>query len=238
MAAQTYTQVLNATLVALAQAPSPYNVIPPDFAEVFPLALSYAEDRIYGEIPFLGARVDAALATVTGDREIDLTAAANPLLVVEGVALITPAGTAAAAGTRQIFDKASLDFIDSVWPDPSQTMAPEDAVWLGRWWAMKDATTVVLGPTPDDVYNAVVTALERPASLSVSNPETYLSKIYPDLLTAGALVYLAGVITRNFGQQSDDPKMALSWESTFGTLLGAAKDEEMRRRGMRPDVPR
>lgn len=238
MAQQTYTTIQQACIIACSQAPSPYNVLPPDFANQFPLAISYAEDRIYQNIPFLGSRKsNNTLTTVAGEREIDISAFTLPMLVVEGVALITPTATQPSAGTRVPFDKATLDVLDSIWPQQSVTMNPTAADWIGRYWAMKTDSIIAIVPTPDDAYVVALTGLVRPVSLSSVTSTTYLSQIYPDLMIAGCMIYLQGVIKRNFGAQADDPRQAVAWEGQFDKLMEAARMEELRRRGMLPDAP-
>ena len=161
---------------------------------------------------------------------------AGQLTVVENVALITLAGDASDVGTRQPFDVSSLDMLDMVWPQESLTMNPADATWIGRRWAMRDDHLVALAPTPDDAYQAVFTGLRFPISLSACQTQTYLSTWYPDLLFAACMIFLSGALMRNFGAQSDDPRQAASWEQTYGQLMTTARDEEYRRRGLKPDI--
>ena len=129
MAAQTWTSLQNALVAMLSQAPPPYNQLPGDFVTLFPQATSYAEGRIYREIVPLNERnQNTSLTTTAAARSVNLTAASQTVLSVEGFALITPAGTTVASqGTRILFDAASLDIIDMVWPQESVTMDPAAA---------------------------------------------------------------------------------------------------------------
>ena len=163
---------------------------------------------------------------------------ATPIIIPEGLALITPAGTTnPALGKRVPFDMASLDLIDLVWPDESVTLDPSAADNIGRYWALRDDQTIVLSPPPDDAYSAELTGLYQPATLSSGNPSTYLATFYSDLLTVACMIWLVGALLRNFGAQSDLPQQAVSWEAQYAALMPMARAEEYRRRGLAaPDV--
>jgi len=232
----TYTDVSNAVIVNLqlaAQGAGGTYTQPPDFATIFPRMIEYAENRIYRKLVLLCERKTDATQTFTaGSRTLNLAAMAQTPLVVEGVAMITPAGTQPAAGTRWQFDPGSLDTIDATWPQESTTLAPNRSE--ERTWALKDNQTLVVKPTPDQNYVAEVTGVFQPPALnSTTNTTTYLTLIYPDLFIAACMIYGAAH-QRDFGMSSDDPRMALSWEATYVTLEAGAAQEEKRRRGLAP----
>lgn len=250
MAALTWPSLEQTLLSTLAQAPPPYNVIPADFALLYPRATSYAESRICAEIPLLANRAqNTQLTTTSGSRQLNLALMTNPLVVMERLALVTPASTAPAAGTRYPFIKTTLDFIDNFWPHEATTLDPSLAEQVGRYWAPLStgstaaaypgsASVIVLAPTPNATFTAECTGLFQPTPLSSGNETTYLSTVYPDLLTAACLVFLSGALLRNYGSQSDDPRQAQSWEAQYVTLRDAATFEEARRRGLAVDDPR
>lgn len=235
-------------LAATRMSPSPYTAVPPDFAEQYPRAISYAESRICSEIPLLANRhTDSTLNVSAGARLVNLANLSTPMIVVERIALITPGGgTLPASGTRNQYIKTTLDFIDVFWPTEATTLSPILAEQTGRYWAYVtiasgDPVTyseIALAPTPDLAYKIEVTGLVQPEPLSSSNQTTYLSTFYGDLLTAGCMVYLEGALKRNFGSQSDDPRQAVSWEGQFEKLKAVCQFEEARRRGLAPDTPR
>lgn len=247
MAGQNWTSIQTSVLVALAQASSPYNVIPPNFAAQFPQATSYAELRIYRDLVMLCTRQqNTSLTTTAGSRQINLANMVNssggPIIVPEGLSLISPAGTTnPALGTRVQYTESSLDWVDYVWPGEALTMSPVSAEWIGRYWAMRDDHVMVISPTPDSpgaaVYTAEITGLFQPTPISAGNPTTYLSTNYPDILEVAILIFLSGALQRNFGAQADDAPAAMSWEKQYQTLIVGAKNEEMRRRGLIPDMP-
>jgi hypothetical protein len=230
---QTYDSLQIAITVALAQAPSPYNVLPPDYATLFPQAVQYAENRIYREITPLCQRAqNASVSTVASSRQVDLAAQTpSQVIVIEGVALIGPAGSTPAAGTRYVYDLTSLDWIDTTWPNEASTVSPTDAEYIGRYAALIDNQTLVMAPTPDAAYAVEVTGLYPPTPLSPTNQTSYLLSTYPELVQAACMVWLAGWLQRNYGAQTDDPRMAVSHETQYSSLRDSALAQEQRMRG-------
>ena len=261
MAAIDWTQLQQACAIALTrQLGSAISTYDPLFIAMFPLATSYAEDRINQEIPFLGNRNTVTGATNVIDYEKDdlgnyilddqgdrirvLGVGGTPYIAwaaftaLDGAKLSVPEQLYIVNGGANVpYDRVSDDFIRRVWPVPTMTVAPSLTYQGGRYWATPDASNLLIAPTPDGSYDVTVTGLYYPVPISAANPTTYLSTYYPDLLTAGCLVYLSGALTRNFGAQADEPKLAMSWEQVFQSLLAPARDEERRRRGLKPDVP-
>lgn len=229
MTAFTWTSLQTAVATALVQYTG-VSTFAPDFTTLLPSATSYAEGRITRELVLLATRaVDVSLSTAAGKNTVSLAGMATAgLSVVEHVVLMV-------SGVPWSFDMASHDFIDLIWPDPSVTMNPSAADWIGRYWGMFDDHTVLLAPSPDAVYQVQITGLFTPTPISASNPSTYISKNYGDLMFAAVMVWLSGGLLRNYGSQSDDPKMAMSYEAIFQSLLGPAKAEERRRRGLAQD---
>lgn len=234
------TQTLqNTLLVALSQAPSPYNAIPADFDTLFPQAVLYAESRIYRDIPMLAQRAqNSSLSNTANSRTVALAGTSLPVLTVEGFALIVPTSTAPAAGTRVPYDEASLDVIDNMWPQESQTVEPALNDSVLRLWAMRDDQTIVFAPTAAQSYTIELTGLFQQTPLDTTSPsaQTYLTKTYPMLMVSACLVFFAGALKKNFGQQADNPQMGMSWEMDYQKQMAEARDEEMRRRGLKPDA--
>lgn len=233
MAAQTWTTIMNACIVACSQSAYPYSAAPNDFIVTqFPQATSYAEDRINTDLALLNTRrADTSTVTVTGSRVVSLSAVTPFITIPESFALITPSGQSSpASGSRWGFDVASLDVIDLIWPTEATTLAPSLANDIGRFWALSDDHTIVYAPTADASYTCEIWGQYRPTPISAGTPTTYLSTYYSGLLEAACMIFLSGALLRNFGSMSEDPKMALSWESQYQTLLSLARSEEQRRR--------
>lgn len=193
-----------------------------NFTQILPAAIQDAEQRIYRECDFLYTRtVNATLTFVPGNRCLCLP---SSIILIQGVAAVTPAITPPYAGTRNQLEIVSLDFIDYAWPTSSQSQS------LPEYVAMMDSKTIVVAPTPDKAYTAEITGIFRPDPLSASNPNTYISTTYPDLMVAATMVFMTGY-QRDFGSQADDPKMAMSWEQLYQDRKKSVYEEEQRRKG-------
>jgi hypothetical protein len=204
----------------------------PNFSAYLPRIIDYAEGRCYREITPLATRNSSATTRAqAGLRTLPLIGFNPQPIVVEGIALITPVGTTPTQGQRWQYEQASIDFIDMIWPVEGTTLSPSSTD--ERYWGLLDNQTIILAPTPDQPYTAEATGTFRPTPLSALNPSTYLSLFYPDIFLAACMIAVAG-FQRDYGAQSDDPKMAVSWESQYESLKAGAIEEEQRRRGQAP----
>lgn len=206
------------------------------FIAQLPTFINNAELRIYRDLDFLATRgTNYSLKSTPGNRSVVLVGvAANDYpvypVVVQGFGVVTPANTAPTAGSIVQFEQTSLDFIDTYWPSESTTAKPS---YGSCYFAMYDHQTIVAAPTFDAAYVLQVTGTWRPKPMSATNPETYLGDQFQDLLLAGSMIE-ASAWMRDFGGMSDDPKMALSWESHYGSILRSAMEEEARKKGQGP----
>jgi hypothetical protein len=237
LASITYTGLQQTLQAIIARTPYPYAVTDGAFSVLFPQAISYAEGYIYNKLPMLAQRAqDTSLVTTPGAANVSLAGTLLPILVPERIALLTPAGSSMANGTQVQFVAASSDLIDSFWPNESLTWAPNLA--NAAYWCIQGGVSpvdfsspiVTLAPTPDAAYTVVLTGLFQQAPLSAANPQTYLSTLYAPLLTAACMVFISGGLLRNYGAQTDETGMAVSWQGQTDRLLDAAGAEEMRRR--------
>lgn len=228
-----YADMIQSLTILARQAASTTNYVPssPDFMNIIPNAIDYAEDRIYREMTFLATRAQDSSLTFSGNsRSLNLSQATTVIIVPEGLSVITPVGAIPALGTHLPFLNTSLDVIDLTWPVESLTVDPSTVQMVERRWAMRDAFTVVVCPTPNLAYGVEITGLFRPLEISATNPSTYISTWYPDLMIAACMIFISGYM-RNFGAQADNPQMATSWETQYGKLAASATLEEQRRRG-------
>jgi hypothetical protein len=232
------------------------------FDTLFPQATSYAEQRIYHDMPALAQRLeDTTLLTTAGSRSLSLYGTALPILVPERISLTVtqdlylvdgygnkildgygnPIVIGYSAQYKVQYLPVSLAFIDMVWPNATATWGPASA--LGTYWAIQGGVspsdfispTIVIAPTPDAAYPVTVTGLFQQPPISAANPQTYLSTLYPEVLTAACMVYLSGALLRNYGSagspsQPDEVNMPIHWEGQYGRLIEIAKQEEARRR--------
>ena len=205
----------------------------PDFTTYLPTIIGNSEARCYREVCPLATRSALANGNATAGQRTILMSAFNPqIIVLEGLALISPLGYPPAQGERWQYRETSLDFIDSIWPKEATAMAPS-AAWPECYWAMRDSMSIVLAPTPDLDYLAEATGTIRPTPLSAANVMTYLSLYYPDVFLKACMVETCG-FQRDYSAQADDPKVAMSWESAYQIAKVSAIEEEKRRRGVFP----
>lgn len=205
-------------------------VFPTDLTNILPRAIEYAEDRIYREMTFLATRAqDSSLKFTGNSRSLNLQNATTVIIVPEGIAGITPINSVPPLGSLVNFMASSLDTID--WFFPSEAATADITTYVGElYWAMKDANTIVVGPTPNAALGVLITGLFMPARISATNETTYISLLYPDLMVAASMIFISGY-TQNFGAQSDQPAKAQSWEGQYKELAASATLEEQRRRG-------
>ena len=74
-----------------------------------------------------------------------------------------------------------------------------------------------------------MTGTFRPAPLSEANPQTFISVYLPDLMLSASMIFVAG-FQKSYGQQSDDPRLAMSWEQLYREQKGSAAVEEARKK--------
>ena len=237
MASITYSGLKTVLQAIVARTPFPYAVTDGAFETLFPQAISYAESLIYNHVPMLAQRAqDTSLVTTPGVASLSLFGTVLPIVVPERIALLTPAGSTMATGTQIQYVAASSDLIDSYWPNEGLTWAPSmvNATYFCIQGGVSpqdfSSPTVTLAPTPDAAYRVVLTGLFQQKPLSANTPQTYLSTLYAPLLTAACMVFIAGALLRNYGAQTDETGMAVSWQGQTQKLLDAASGEEIRRR--------
>ncbi len=212
----SYTFATFKTAIAVELAVSESNV---DFNAMLPSWIDYSEQRCYRELDLLTASVTLNGTLTPNDRFFTLPTGSGHILVINGINIFD------ALNVRHSLMAASRDVIDFLWPSdtaPTTTTIPS-------LMARVDDTRVLLGPAPGSNWIAEVIATIRPTSLSSGNTTTFLTNYLPDLFLAGAMIAASGFM-RNYGAQSDDPKMAVSWEQIFQELMVSAKSEELRKK--------
>ncbi len=214
----TYAQYVTAlsTLLVIPETNS-------DFLAILPDCIDYTENRMQRELDFLQTVVRDSSQTFTpNSRNFSLPTAQGTFVVVNGINVITPAGTSADSGTRNQLVPVSRDFLDLSWPSVTGATLP-------TYFAMLTQGTILVGPWPDAAYVVEVVGTQRFTPLSSTNTSNFISINLPDLYLAASMIYMSGY-TRNFGSQADDPKMAQSWSSQYDALMASAAVEEARKR--------
>ena len=197
-----------------------------DFNNFLPRITEGAEQRIRRELDFINTRTaNSATVLSTASRQNTLPAT---IVVLESAYAITPAGSTPAQGTRNFLTPVSLDFLNFIWPTESVGQQTPEYI------AQLNDTTVIVAPTPDQAYTLECVGRFIPTPISASNVSTYVSINYPDLLLDACMVIASG-FQRDFGSQSDDPKMAMSWETLYGLAKTSAMEEEARRKSQAPN---
>lgn len=187
------------------------------FLAMLPRAIDDAEGRIYKAMDFLAMTLpDTSKSFTPGSRDV---AVPDLMVIVEKVAYFD-----VSTGKTNPLRDVSTEFIDAFWPIRAQ------ATQNPSYFARKSDRIIMIGGTPQNANQVEFVGKQRPEPISSGNPSTYISLNHPELLTAACMVFLSGY-QRDFGAQSDDPRMALSWETVYQDRLQASMAEEKRRKG-------
>lgn len=203
-----------------------YNAADPAFTANFPNALDYAQDRIYRELDLLNTVTSvSSLKTTANLRTFSFSAAG--INVLQDVNIITPFTTTnPELGTRNSCTISDKSLLNAVYNSPATVGTPVNFAFL-------DNQTLLFGPWPDQAYTVELIGTLNVTSpvlqLSPTNTTTFVSTYLPDLLIAGCMIQFTGFM-KNFGAQSDNPQMAVSWEDQFSKLRDSAAVEDARRR--------
>jgi hypothetical protein len=191
---------------------------------ILPRAIEAGEQRMYRELDLLATRVtDASRMLTANNRKFTLPTTIGTFLVVEEVTPII-------SGVRQqTMMPVSRAFIDAAYPSDTAPSTPSIPIY----WAMYDNANILVAPPPDSAYGVEVVGTQRPSPLSASNTQTILSTMLPDAFLAAVCVFVAG-FQRDYGMQSDDPKMAMSWEAAYQTAMKSSAVEEFRKKWQGP----
>lgn len=196
------------------------------FIDFIPQIIDQAEQRCYRDLDLLNTVVrDSSTNVTANNRDFTLPQSIGRFVIVNGINIVTPVGATVSNGTRNRLTQLSLDALDALWPSnaaPSATTVPAS-------FAMVTDQTIAFGPAPGSAFQAEIIGPVRPTPLSPTNATTFLTLYLPDLFFAASMVASAGY-QRDYGSQSDDPKLAVSWEDTYKTAFQSAQLEEMRRK--------
>lgn len=195
----------------------------PNFVEILPQMLTYAENRIYRDLDLLSTVTSiSTYTTATNGRSLTFPIA--DFITVQEVNVITPAGTTVPnSGTRNVLLPVTKEWINYTYPTSNPIGVP-------NYFAMFNQNTIILGPWPDNTYTVEIVGTFRPDSLSATNPSTFVSLYLPDLLIMASMIYVSA-FQRNFiSGASNDPQMPVNYETQYQTLLRGAMVEEARKK--------
>jgi hypothetical protein len=227
----------------------PLNQEDENFRRIIPLMFTYADNRIYRELEFLATTSVTTGALTANSRETPLP---STMLVLRQMNVLVPTGYAwAGLVQRKALERISPEALDMFWTiGPAFTAdtpvdwavrllprgVPEKFAVIGTSTATFPQTlsyVIRLMPTPDKAYATEFFGVTRPALLSSTNTETFLSANYADLFCAACMVFASGY-QRDFGAMADDPQKAISWNGTYESLRQGAILEAGRMKGMLP----
>ena len=188
-----------------------------EFMARLPDLIGDAELRIYRDLdPLYCRKNNQALVLTPGSSTVTLP---GDCWIPRRLQLLT--GT-----IRATILPRDQSFLDEFWPDPAVLGTP-------KYWCMPADGTVLLAPTPSAGPSLLLDYTFRPATLSQSNPTTWLATNYPDLFYAAGMIWLAGW-TKNYGATADDQGSVPFWKGEYGQLLAASRLEESRKKGAPP----
>jgi hypothetical protein len=219
----TYTSFV-AELAVLAQ----FNPADANFSANLPSCIDYATDRIVRELNLLSTITsNSTLATSIGSRVVNLSSL-NPVFnTLQDINVVTPAGTTnpdlGARVTLTIQSRAFMNAVYGTAPVAGGTAATP------QYFAMVTDQIIQVGPYPDAVYTLEIIGTVRPTPLSPTNATNWIGTYLPDLFLAAAMIFMSGFM-RSFGQQADDPKLAMSWEDQYTKLRDSAGVEDAMRK--------
>jgi hypothetical protein len=201
----------------------------PAFVTILPEMIDYAELRIIRDTDLLATVARDSSTTLTvGNRTVSFPS----FVTVQQINVITPSTTTNPDnGTRNALIPVSKEFMDAVYVSNSVQSVPVYFAPVSQAYTSPTpyTNTFLVGPAPDAAYTIEVVGTQRPATLSATNTTTFISVNMPDLFIMASMIYISAY-QRNFGRQSDDPAMAMSYEGQYQLLLKSAVVEEARKK--------
>ena len=202
-----------------------------NFLTILPMMIDYASLRICRDLDLMFTSVSLSgddYKLRKGNRKLSFDQNlpdGSSFVVSEQINLILPNYVSNPdIAVRVPLLPTTKEFLDAVYGSSSK---PD---WgQPKYFAPFNETLFFVGPVPNLDYYVEVVGTVRPAPLSASVPQTFISQYLPDLLIMASMVYISAY-QRNFGRQSDDPQMAQSYEGQYQTLLKTAGVEEARKK--------
>jgi len=131
-----------------------------------------SEERVFREAPFL----PVFRAENTGN----LSSSTATLTMPTGKRTIR--SFSITVSSSQVFLQQRTDtYLQDMYPNSSTTGQP-------KYYAERDASTLLIGPTPDSNYAYVIRAREQPTGLSSGNTTTWLSSNAEDVLLFACMI--------------------------------------------------
>jgi hypothetical protein len=224
--------VLQNTLVTTGTSPnSLVTSTDPNFQEIIPQMLNYAELRIQRDLDFL--------ATQNANSSYNLTSGNNTLTIPTStfVTLQTIFVTDGTGGVTPL-TPVTKEFLRNVYGTSSGSGVPLYFAVYGGDVATGGQTSqnIIFGPWPNSNYSVTITGTTRQPTLNnyavagqADTTYTFISQNLPDIMIMASMIYISAY-QRNFGRINDDPAMAQTYESQYQALIKGAMVEEARKK--------
>lgn len=189
----------------------------PNFQTIIPSMIDYAELRMQRDLDFLNTSGTGTYTGIVGSYNLNLTPG-YPFVVIENVGVTDPA-------TNYVMQLTPVtkEWIYAVYPQGSTQGLPQ-------YFAPFNDNLMFVAPIPDQAYTFNVVGTQRFPTLSSTNTTTFISEYLPDVFIMASMVYISAY-QRNFtSAASNDPQMAVTYESQYQTLLKGAMVEEARKK--------
>lgn len=207
----------------------------PQFVGIIPMMLNYAELRICRDLDLMFTSVSLhgeGYKLTAGNRNLSFSQNlpdGTSFVVSEQINLITPYVLGQSnpdVATRVPLMPTTKEFLDAVYGSSVTANRGQP-----KYFVPFNETLFFVGPVPNQTYYVEVVGTIRPATLYSDDPDnqTFISQYLPDLLVMASMIYISAY-QRNFGKESDDPQMAMSYETQYQLLLKSAVVEEARKK--------
>jgi hypothetical protein len=192
----------------------------PDFLQVLPTAIDYAENRIYNQFSFLATQVSNSTGLLSANsRAFTLpTPSTGQFQIIDTLNIVV-------GGSRTPLTPVSRAVLDTLYPTDTATGASA----VPSVFCMVTDQTILVGPSPGATTTVEVVGYINPAPLSATQTTTYISSIYPDLLVAASMVFLSGW-QKNFSASSDNPQQGVNWEQMYNSLAAGVESVDARQK--------
>jgi hypothetical protein len=176
--------------------------------------ISDAEFRILRDVDSDNNRSYAQADIIAGQRYVNTPLINDETLIIRS-AQITNSTGGGNNSSRSFLEYRDTNFISEYNPTGVQG--------LPKYYSYWDENTIILAPTPDQNYNMQLNYILKPAGLSSSNTQTYLSKEFPNGLLYACLVEAYGFL-------KGPPDMIQFYEGKYKQALEGFTVEQMGRR--------
>jgi hypothetical protein len=189
----------------------------PNFQIIIPSMIDYAELRMQRDLDFLNTSGTATYTGTVGTYNLQLTQG-YPFVVMENIGVTDPATNYVSQLTP-----VTKEWIYAVYPQGSTQGLPQ-------YFAPFNDNLMLVAPIPDQAYTFTVVGTQRFPTLSSTNTSTFISQYLPDVFIMASMIYISAY-QRNFtSAASNDPQMAVTYESQYQALLKGAMVEEARKK--------